>query len=393
MHGNVRFRQGDPLSHVARSQGLRGARPAASIERLTQHIAGVNGGVSDKIPKEAPPKGVLAHRRALALSVELRVISAGPLVVLFALWMVFGLLSPYFLTRENLTNILIQSCIVGLLALASFLVIMVGSLDISLGATVSLSTLIGAVLIRDMGAVGWLIIPIMIGVGMAVGLINSLVIIVCRINNAFIVTLGMLYVVQSAGYVVSSGSQQPFPSHELSLIANGTLLGVPGPIILLFFAGLALSFFIKSVVLGRWIVAIGGNRDAALKVGIPVRKVMFSIYIIAGAIAGLTGALVAGLNSAGTPDAGGTTILFAIAAVVIGGANLAGGRGSVWSTLVGVVILATISNGLALLSVPPTWTPLAIGGVLVAAVGLDTLRQTVEGRLRVRQAQVQGAVL
>jgi ribose transport system permease protein len=116
--------------------------------------------------------------------------------------------------------------------------------------------------------------------------------------------------------------------------------------------------------------------------------VLFSVYVIAGLFAAITGVLVAGLNDAGAPDSG-TSILLAIAAVVIGGASLMGGRGNVWATIVGAVILGSITNGLTLLSVSPNWTPFAVGAVLIAAVGLDTLRTNVEGRLRVRQAQIQ----
>jgi ribose transport system permease protein len=119
-----------------------------------------------------------------------------------------------------------------------------------------------------------------------------------------------------------------------------------------------------------------------------VRKVLFSVYVIASLFAAVTGVLVAGLNDAGAPDSG-TSVLLAIAAVVIGGASLTGGRGNVWATIVGAVILGSITNGLTLLSVSPNWTPFAVGAVLIAAVGLDTLRTNVEGRLRVRQAQIQ----
>ena len=155
-------------------------------------------------------------------------------------------------------------------------------------------------------------------------------------------------------------------------------------------AGGALAFVLNRVVWGRWIIAIGGSSDAAGRAGIPVRKVMFSIYVAAGLFAAIGGVLVAGLNDAGAPDSG-NSILLAIAAVVIGGARLTGGRGSVWATLVGAVILGTITNGLTLLSVSPNWTPFAVGAVLIAAVGLDALRNNIEGRLRVRHAQIQAA--
>jgi ribose transport system permease protein len=267
-------------------------------------------------------------------------------------------------------------------------VILVGSLDLSLGSTVGLSTIVAAVMFRDHPTHAWLAALAAVGVGLAIGAVNSIIVVSLRIGNAFIVTLGMLYAVQSLSYVESGGTQVPgVPSYLLTL-ANRKVAGVPGPIILVVVVGAALAFLLNRVVWGRWIFAIGGSSDAATKVGIPVRKVLFSVYMIAGLLAAVAGLLVAGLNDAGAPDSG-NSILLAIAAVVIGGASLSGGRGSVWATLVGAVILGSITNGLTLLSVSPNWTPFAVGAVLVAAVGLDKLRATVEGRLRVRQAQLQ----
>jgi ribose transport system permease protein len=329
-----------------------------------------------------------SHGRNAALSVALRVIAAGPLVVLLCIWVVFAFLSPYFLTHSNLTNILVQSSSVALLALGALVVMLVGSFDLSLGSTVGLCTIVAAVMFRDHPSQGWLVVPAVVGVGLAVGAVNSVVVVGLRIGNAFIVTLGMLYAVQSLSYVESGGSQVPgVPSYLLTL-ANRKLVGVPGPIVLVLIVAAVLAFVLNRVVWGRWIYAIGGSADAATKVGIPVRKVLFSVYMIGGLLAAIAGLLVAGLNGAGAPDSG-NSILLAIAAVVIGGASLSGGRGSVWATLVGALILGSITNGLTLLSVSPNWTPFAIGAVLIAAVGLDKLRSTVEGRLRIRQAQLQ----
>ena len=322
------------------------------------------------------------------LSVALRLIQAGPLVILLVIWAGFSTLSPYFLTASNLTNILIQSSSVALLALGALLIVMVGSLDLSLGATVGLCTIVSALVFREIPDAGWLAIPAVLCVGAAVGAFNALVIVVLRTGNAFIVTLGVLYVVQSLSYTLSGGSQVPGAPEVLVRLAEGRVLGVPGPIILLALAALALSFFLGRIAWGRWIVATGGNPDAASKVGMPVRGVLFSVYVLAGLFAAIAGLLVNGRNQAGTVD-NGTSILLAIAAVVIGGASLAGGRGSVWATVTGAVILGSITNGLTLVSVAPNWTPFAVGSVLVAAVGLETLRTSVEQRLRIRQAQIQ----
>jgi ribose transport system permease protein len=325
---------------------------------------------------------------SLALAVALRVIAAGPLFVLICIWIAFAVLSPYFFTSSNLTNVLEQATPVAVLALGALVVVVVGSLDISLGATVGLCTIVGAALFRDHPSLGWLVVPAMLAIGLAIGALNSFIIVGLRVGNAFIVTLGMLYVVQSLSLVESGGTQiAGVPDYMLAL-ANRQLAGIPGPIILVLVAGAALAFVLNRIVWGRWIIAIGGSVDAASKVGIPVRKVLFSVYVISSLFAAIAGVLVAGLNDAGVFDSGGTSILQAIAAVVIGGASLSGGRGSVWATIVGAVILSSITNGLALMSVSPNWTPFAVGAVLIIAVGLDRLRNTIEDRLRVRQAQV-----
>jgi ribose/xylose/arabinose/galactoside ABC-type transport system permease subunit len=328
------------------------------------------------------------HGRGAPLSIALRVIAAGPLVVLACIWIVFGILSPYFFTSSNLTNILVQSSPTALLALGALVVVMVGSLDVSLGTSVGLCTIMGALLFKHQPSLGWLVVPAMLATGLAVGIVNSFVIVVFRFGNAFIVTLGMAFAVQSLSYVESGGTQIAGVPNYLLTLANNHLAGIPGPIILVLVVGALLALVLNRVVWGRWILAIGGSSDAAGKVGIPVRRVLFSVFVIAGFFTAIAGILTAGLNDAGAPTDL-TPVLLAIASVVVGGASLTGGRGRVWATLVGAVILGSITNGLTLLNVSSNWTPFAYGAVLVAAVGIEALRSTVEEQLRVRQARIQ----
>lgn len=327
----------------------------------------------------------------LALGLALRVVQAGPIIVLLCVWAAFSVLTPYFLTASNLTNVFVQSSSIALLALGALVVILVGQLDISLGATIGLCTIVGAILFRDYPEASWAIVPAVLATGAAVGVVNSFIVVALRIGNSFIITMGMLYMVRSLSYLLSGGSQVPGVAPYLAEMASAKVLGVPGPVILVACCAIFLWVLLNRVVWGRWIVAIGGNPGAAEKVGIPVRWVLFSVYIIAGLFAATAGLLVAGRNQAGTADDG-TSVLLAIAAVVIGGASLTGGRGSVWATVVGAVILTSITNGLTLVSVSPNWTPFAIGAVLVIAVCLDKLRSGIESGLRLQQARVQAKV-
>jgi ribose/xylose/arabinose/galactoside ABC-type transport system permease subunit len=143
------------------------------------------------------------------LSIALRAIAAGPLGVLACICLVFALLSPYFFTRSNLTNVLVQSSSVALLALGALVVLLVGSFDLSFGSTAGLCTIVAAVTFRDYPSEAWLVVPTAMGVGLAVGAKNSFIVVSLRVGNAFIVTLGMLYAVQSLSYVESGGTQVP----------------------------------------------------------------------------------------------------------------------------------------------------------------------------------------
>jgi ribose transport system permease protein len=334
-----------------------------------------------------PPEGS-RRRSGRHLTLVLRVTEAGPLLVLLVIWMIFALLSPVFLTKTNLLNVLVQSSSTGLLALGALLAVIVGALDLSLGATMGLASVVGAVILKDFPSAAWLAIPIVLLVGLAIGAINGFVIVTLKIGNAFIVTLGMMFAVLSVSQVLAGSGQVPgFPAYIVRL-ASGKVLGIPGPVILTLVVAGLVGFFLNRVTWGRWIVAVGGSPDAAVKSGIPMRRVLFSVYVLASLMAVVAGILVGGLNDAGTPDSG-QSILLAYAAVVLGGAKLTGGRGSVWATLVGAVTLATITNGLTLMSVSPNWTAFAIGAALVVAVGIDKLRNMLEDGVRLRQAKLE----
>jgi hypothetical protein len=223
------------------SKATTGVIAARTSDQTISQIVGTANGASH----QSGAVDAVAPTRGLGLALALRTIQTGPLIVLLLIWGMFAFLSPFFFTQGNLANILIQSSSVALLALGALVVVMVGSLDLSLGASAGFCTIVAAVLFRDYASLGWLIIPIVLITGAAVGAVNSLVIVMMRFGNAFIVTLGTLYMVQSLSYVLSGGSQVPGVPDALLVLANENLLGLPGPIVLVLVSGALLGLFLN----------------------------------------------------------------------------------------------------------------------------------------------------
>jgi ribose transport system permease protein len=323
------------------------------------------------------------------LNVALTVMRLGPGLLLLALLVGFALTSDVFLTSSNLRNILSQSCVVGALALGMLPIVLTRSLDLSVSSTLALSTVICAKVYSTHPGLGALIIPLFLAVGLGVGLVNAILIVRLGLNVPLIVTLGTLYAFQSLAYVVSGGATIVGMPPAVVALSNTDLFGLPIQVTLVAACGVVMAVFLRCMAWGRWIYAIGGSPDAATRVGIPVRAVLISTYLLCGMFAGVAGMMVASASDAGYATAGGLSNLDAIAAVVIGGASLYGGRGGVLGTLVGAIVLGTVYNGLVLANVSPDWTPFAVGAILIFAVGLDVARSRLERIIRLRQALLQ----
>jgi ribose/xylose/arabinose/galactoside ABC-type transport system permease subunit len=298
--------------------------------------------------------------------------------------------SPYFLTVTNISNMVQAAAIPAVLALGLLFVILTGAIDLSSGATYVLAAVVGAKFSHSVTDNGALTILVMLAVGVVVGLANGVLIEYVRVGSSFVVTLGTLSVVTGAVYVVSSGLTVTGLPHAITEIGSGYLGRVPVAAIVL--AGLALVAVVGSICLrwGRWVYAIGSNREGARRVGLPVRAVSVSVFAISGLAAGVAGIFEAGLTDSGSPTVSLNTELDAITAVVIGGAALTGGRGTVWGTLVGALILETIHDALNLLNVNTNWEPVVLGAVLLCAVGLERVRVYLETQLRLTEARLVG---
>jgi ribose transport system permease protein len=325
------------------------------------------------------------------MSLSLRLVQTGPLLILVLVVVVMTGLSPYFLTERNITNLGFQTSIVAVLALGQLLVILTRGIDLSVGSVVALGGVVGGIVAGgaaggSASSHGALVLVTMIASGAGVGLLNGTILIAGRVMNPFIVTLGMLSIVRGAALVISDAQTTTGMPESVQTMGTGLIGPLPVPAVLV--AGLALVAWamLTRTQWGRWIYAVGGDPDAARRVGIPVDRVLLSVYVLCGAAAGVAAILVAGRTNAGSPTAGQLLELDAITAVVIGGASFFGGRGSVFNVIAGALIIGVLRNGLNLLDVTPFWQSIAIGVLVIASLELDVLRGRLEERLRVAQA-------
>ena len=325
------------------------------------------------------------------MSLSLRIVQTGPVLILGLVVVVMTVLSPFFLTERNITNLGFQTSVVAVLALGQLLVILTRGIDLSVGAVVALGGVVGGIVAGGSagGAAsshGALVLVAMIACGAGVGLLNGTILIAGRVMNPFIVTLGMLSIVRGAALVISDAQTTTGMPEAVQTMGTGLIGPLPVPAVLVAALALLAWVMLTRTQWGRWIYAVGGDPDAARRVGIPVDRVLLSVYVLCGVAAGIAAILVAGRTNAGSPTAGQLLELDAITAVVIGGASFFGGRGSVFNVIAGALIIGVLRNGLNLLDVTPFWQSSAIGVLVIASLELDVLRGRLEERLRVAQA-------
>ena len=276
-----------------------------------------------------------------------------------------SLLSPRFLTLPNLLNVLRQVSIVGILAIGMTFVILTRGIDLSVGSMLGIAVVLFAGSIDSRGmAVG---IPIGLAAAALAGLVNGIGIAYGGIP-AFIMTLGMLSFVRGLAFIYTGGTPIPILSESFYAVGNGYLAGLPIPSLILL-ATLAVSAFVLTLTpFGRSVYAIGSNEDAARLSGVPVQFYKVLVYVISGLLSGLAGLVYASQLSIGTPIAGQGYELDAIAAVVVGGTSLFGGKGSVAGTFLGTLIIGVLANILNLTAVDPFVQQLFKGALIIVAV-------------------------
>jgi ribose transport system permease protein len=328
------------------------------------------------------------------LTAALTALRAGPVVILVLLAVLLSVLSDVFLTLENVGNVLKQSAVICVLALGQLPVIVTRGIDLSVGSNLSLSAVVGALVWRDQGS-ATLAVLAALATGTAVGLVNGLLYVKGRLPHPFIPTLAMLTAASGLALFLSdSGTIQGAPP-IVDEIGAGRIAAIPGggevgwfptAALVVVAVALVLTLLTRGLVWGRWIYAVGGNPEAAVRNGIPVPAVLISVYVLCGLLAGVAALLMMGKADAGSPMAGSLAELDAIAAVIIGGASFLGGRGRVLNALTGALVIAVLRNGLNLLGIDPNWQYMATGAVIVVAVELDVLRGHLERRFRSLQA-------
>lgn len=297
------------------------------------------------------------------------------LIGLLLVILIFSILKPKFLDVNNIFNLLRQASINGLLALGMTFVVLTGGIDLSVGSILGASGIFTALVAQNQEIPWFVAILAGLGVGLLLGTINGVVVSWLKVP-AFVATLGMLSVARGITYLASNAQPVPGLSEGFLKIGGGSVGIIPIPVIIL-----AVVFLICSIILywtkyGRYIYGVGGNAKAARVSGINVKKITCSAYMIAGVLAGLAGVVLTSRVSSGLAMAGQNYETDAIAAVVMGGTSLAGGKGRLWGTLIGVLIIAVLNNGLDMMAVSSYWQLIIKGIIIVAAVMMDSLNSS-----------------
>jgi ribose transport system permease protein len=317
------------------------------------------------LPEVAPAPSRWSRAR-----VEELLIRNSMVLVLLVVIGYFSYKSARFATAPNLRTILIASAPFALVALGQTLVILTGGIDLSVGSVIAVSAMTGAKVVAGHPDRLWLALAAAVGVGTLAGLINGLI--VSRLNVApFVATLGMLTAASGFAYVIGNGAPINGLPPEYGQIANSYVLGLQAPVLVMIAGFVILAVVMKMSPFGLRIYAVGGNRTAAEVAGVNVRRILTSVYVLSGALAGISGVILSSRVISGPPNLGKGYELSAIAAVVIGGASLMGGRGTIWGTLLGLLLIQTLNNGLDILIVPAYWQAVISGILIVAAVAVD----------------------
>jgi ribose/xylose/arabinose/galactoside ABC-type transport system permease subunit len=338
--------------------------------------------VSSTAPAQAPPpapiREVGAPRRLLDWMVEsvrsLGAFAVGLIIALAVEVIIFSTQSPYFFESVNITNIGRAMAIVGIVAVGATIVMISGGFDLSVGSVMAASGMLAAWTLNE-GAGVVPAVALAVALGGAVGLVNGALISYARINP-LIATLAMLGIVRGMAFVISGGDEIVISNESFLEFGTAELAGIPVTVLIMLFAFLAFGWAMPRTRFGRYTYAIGSNARASKLAGIRVSRWRLGFYGIAGMLAAVGGLVTLARVGSGTPTANLGVELDVITAVILGGTSLNGGRGRLFGTFLGLLLIAVLNNGLVLVDVPTYWQQVVKGVVLLGAVFLDELRRS-----------------
>jgi len=366
---------------------------------------------------------VPAARSVGAVDIGLKLLSFGPVLILILLFVIISAITPNFLKPINLGNILAQTAVIAIVAMGQQIVILTRGIDLSVGSNLALATVMGGLMYQQTDS-AIIVILTMLASGALVGLINGTVFVYGRLPHPFIITLATLSICKGLALEIAPGHttmrgmpdaiealgstslHDVFGLASLGQISAGLyefLISMPvlssillwlndllksSPASALIVLGVAMIVLVmtKTMVWGRWVYSVGGSPDAARGMGIPVKGMLVSAYVLSGLFAGIGAVVLAGRTAASSPLYGNLLELDTIAAVIIGGASFLGGRGHLGHALVGAVMIGIIRNALNLHNVDAYFQMIAIGLIIVLAVEADVLRNHLEAKSRTQQA-------
>ena len=289
----------------------------------------------------------------------------------------FSRLSPFFLTTENILNVTLQISIIAIIAAGMTFVILTAGIDLSVGALVALSGVLATSVLKLPIPLIYSF-PLFLGTGILVGALSGWLaaFFITRFNvTPFIVTLALMSIWRGGAYLYTDGRPIWGLPHAFSVLGGGRIAGIPVPTLIMLAVYTAAFIVLQYTRFGRHVYAVGGNQEAARLAGINTKRVLTWVYILCGVLSALSGMLLASRMNSGQPNAGLMYELDVIAAVVVGGASLFGGRGSIVGTFIGALLIGVSRNGLNLLNVNSYIQQIIVGLVILVAVMLDQMRK------------------
>ena len=298
----------------------------------------------------------------------------GALVAVLVLGVCLSFASPYFLTTGNLSNILVQASVIALLAGGQTFVILTGGVDLAVGALTALAGAMAGHLMIKLGVNPYVAMLAALAIGAAVGVFNGYLVAFVGIPS-FIVTLGGLTLWRGLAFDATGGFDNSGMPAPLPFLGYGNVLGVPMPILITGVFFVFMAFVLSSTKLGRYVYAMGSNEMGARQVGINIRWYKLSVYVVSGLSCALGAILLMARMDSSSGKMAQMFELDAIAAVILGGTSLFGGRGSIWGSLLGAVLITMIRNGMNLMEISQFKQMMAIGAVVILAVWIDVIRR------------------